>query len=212
MRGSLHNSGHTVNTFTVVHGAISGQSVVTPHATSVAVTAERLELKADALLKHNIDELLRTRHQKRVELSRYCRRSRSWLDKIFSEGRREIPLKYLDRIADFFGIATYQLFQPGISPLTERRSGHDRRGLRDRRLSRAVVSEKRGDIDWVNIIRALDDQDRADVLEIAQAKLNASIDALRRPLRGAPTRDAPDRTAESTPATGAPQKRRPHAR
>ena len=50
---------------------------------------------------------------------------------------RGVPLKHLDRIADFFGIATYQLLQPGISPLTERRSGRERRTGHDRRVSMA---------------------------------------------------------------------------
>jgi hypothetical protein len=65
----------------------------------------------------------------------WCRRTDSWLSKILDDqGNRGLPLKYLDRIADFFGIATYQLFQPGISPLLERRKGERRSGL-DRRVA-----------------------------------------------------------------------------
>jgi hypothetical protein len=41
----------------------------------------------------------------------------------------------LDAFADYFGIETYQLFQPGISQLTERRSGGDRRATADRRVN-----------------------------------------------------------------------------
>lgn len=99
-------------------------------------------MHASRLLKHNIDALLRGRHQTRHDLAQWCRRSDPWLSKILSESpgnnqSRSVPLKYLDRIADFFGIATYQLFQPGISGLTERRSGRDRRTGLDRRISQA---------------------------------------------------------------------------
>lgn len=94
-----------------------------------------MSLKAHYLLKQNIDALLQARGQKRRELAAWCRRSESWLSQIFTKDDRNIPLKYLDRIADFFGVATYQLFQPGISPLTERRKGQDRRGRQDRRIS-----------------------------------------------------------------------------
>src|SRR3990167_6415483 len=92
-------------------------------------------MKAEYLLKANIDTLLRARHQTRHDLALWCRRSDAWLSKILGKDNRNIPLEYLDRIADFFGIATYQLFQPGISPLTERRKGLDRRSGKDRRLS-----------------------------------------------------------------------------
>lgn len=104
-------------------------------------------MRAEQRLKHNIDALLRARGQTRHDLALWCRRSDSWLSKIFAEPRtasdraeRSIPLKYLDRMADFFGLATYQLFQPGISPLTERRSGRDRRQGQDRRISRHDAS------------------------------------------------------------------------
>ena len=97
-------------------------------------------MKAHYLLKQNIDTLLRARGQKRRELAAWCRRSESWLSQIFIDEERNIPLKYLDRIADFFGLATYQLFQPGISPLTERRKGLDRRVRPDRRVSRVTDS------------------------------------------------------------------------
>jgi hypothetical protein len=96
-------------------------------------------VRADRLLRQNIDALLRARHQTRHDLAMWCRRSDAWLSKILSETetnnqKRSVPLKYLDRIADFFGLSVYQLFQPGIGPLTERRKHGDRRGGRDRRL------------------------------------------------------------------------------
>jgi transcriptional regulator with XRE-family HTH domain len=91
-------------------------------------------LKAVYILKKNIDALLQARGQKRKELAQYCGRTEAWMSQIFTKPHREIPLKYLDRIADFFGLAPYQLFQPGISPLTERRKGGDRRSGVDRRV------------------------------------------------------------------------------
>jgi hypothetical protein len=92
-------------------------------------------LKATYLLKQNIDALLKARGQKRKDLALWCRKSESWLSQIFREDERNMPLKYLDRIADFFGLATYQLFQPGLSGMAERRKGGDRRTGFDRRMS-----------------------------------------------------------------------------
>lgn len=94
-------------------------------------------MKASYLFKKNIETLLQARGQTRHDLAFYCRRTDAWLSKILGKDDRNLPMKYLDRIADFFGIATYQLFQPGISPLTERRKG-DRRRVADRRVSRLV--------------------------------------------------------------------------
>lgn len=99
-------------------------------------------MQATRLLKHNIETLLKARGQTQHDLAQWCRRTDAWLSKILSESpennqSRSVPLKYYDRIADFFGIATYQLFQPGISPLTERRGGRERRTGLDRRVSHA---------------------------------------------------------------------------
>ena len=96
-------------------------------------------MKASVLLRQNIKAILKARGQTAHDLALWCRMDDSWISKILSDGPEDrakgIPLKHLDRIADFFGIATYQLFQPGSSPLTERRSGHDRRSGMDRRIS-----------------------------------------------------------------------------
>jgi hypothetical protein len=92
-------------------------------------------MQANLLLKTNIDALLRARGQTRKDLAMWCRRSESWISKAFRDPNRSIPLRYFDRIADFFGLATYQLFQPGITPYTERRSGKERRSGMERRLS-----------------------------------------------------------------------------
>lgn len=94
----------------------------------------RTELNALTLLRRNIESLLYGRKESQASLAWALGHDKSWLNK-FLKGDREIQLKDLDRIADFFGIATYQLFQPGISPLTERRNGPDRRSGKDRRIS-----------------------------------------------------------------------------
>lgn len=167
-----------------------------------------LKLKADRLLKHNIDSLLKARGQTRHELALYCRRSDAWLSKIMSGdesgGDRNVPLKYLDRIADFFGVATYQLFQPGISPLTERRLVHERRSGRDRRISNAVpVSQRPGDVDLMDIIRALSRSGRERGIQILGDILNDEIQHLR--TRPASHAD-PDRTADSGGSSPSPSR------
>lgn len=92
-------------------------------------------MKANALLKSNVDALLKARHQTRKDLAHWCRKSESWISKVMTEERREFPLNTLDRIADFFGLATYQLLQPGLTGAAERRKGMDRRSGKDRRIS-----------------------------------------------------------------------------
>lgn len=93
-------------------------------------------MHAHRLLANNIAALLAGRHHTQKELAVWCRHSEVWISKIL-RGERQLGVKDLDRIADFFGIATYQLFQPGISPLTERRSGKDRRKNHERRVGHA---------------------------------------------------------------------------
>lgn len=92
-----------------------------------------LTVKAARMLSNNIEALLRARHQSGHDLAQWCHHSDVWIS-LFLAGKRQIQLKDLDRIADFFGLATYQLFQPGISSLTERRVSTDRRSGRDRRI------------------------------------------------------------------------------
>lgn len=92
-----------------------------------------MPLKAINQLRQNIETLLRKRHEDQKTLAFFLNRHPSTINK-FLKGTRELQLADLDRIADFFGLATYQLFQPGISPLSERRLLRDRRGGRDRRI------------------------------------------------------------------------------
>jgi hypothetical protein len=93
-------------------------------------------MRANQLLKNNVIALLKARGNTRKDLAQWCYRGESWISKILKEPRREFPNKYLDRIADFFGLATYQLFQPGLTHDTERRRSERRVG-KDRRMSHA---------------------------------------------------------------------------
>lgn len=94
------------------------------------------DLRALFLIRTNISGLLHARKQSQADLASWLGKGRSWMNK-FLNGTREIQLKDLDRIADFFGLATYQLFQPGVVPGSERRSGRERRSGHDRRVSNA---------------------------------------------------------------------------
>lgn len=93
-------------------------------------------MRADRILSENIQHLLRARGQSQKDLATWCQHTETWLSSIL-RGERHFRVIDYDRIADFFGIAVYQLFQPGISPLTERRKGRDRRNGHDRRVSHA---------------------------------------------------------------------------
>lgn len=90
-------------------------------------------VKVARILSGNIQAILAARHQTQHDLALWCRHSDVWLSN-FLAGKRQIQLRDLDRLADFFGLATYQLFQPGISAVSERRSGRERRQNRDRRI------------------------------------------------------------------------------
>ena len=132
-------------------------------------------MKANALIKANVDALLKKRHLTRRDLAQWCRKSESWISKVMTEDRREFPLKYLDRIADFFGMAAYQLFQPGIAGGSERRSGLDRRTGKDRRLS-ALNHQVRESVS--SLIATITPAEVADLIR-ARALTGASRDVLR---------------------------------
>jgi hypothetical protein len=144
-------------------------------------------MKALPLLKQNIEALLRARHQDQKDLAQWCRRTEAWLSAALSKEERGIPVKYLDRIADFFGLATYQLFQPGITPLTERRSKVSRRSGHDRRISNLrvvadatphlMVSLEPEEVARVQRLRLLSETDRQKVDDLLR-------EVLRRPGKG----------------------------
>lgn len=166
------------------------------------------DLKANLLLKHNITALLRARGQDNKDLAMWCRRSESWMSQIFTKEERGIPLKYLDRIADFFGIATYQLLQPGISPLTERRSKRDRRSGHDRRVSAVVLSQKPGDVDLMDVVRAISRPGREKAIAILADILN---DELRGSHTTGPTRGGSGHNGGTHGPTAVP-KPKPHGK
>lgn len=93
----------------------------------------RTDLKSLYILRENIRSLLAARKEEQKALAEWCGHDKSWMNKFLNEGRG-IRVGDFDRIASFFGIETYQLFQPGISRLTERRSGADRRTQKERRI------------------------------------------------------------------------------
>lgn len=90
--------------------------------------------RAHEVLKENVKQLMAARHARQIDVALWCGHGKSWVNK-WLNGDREIQFRDLDRLADFFGLLPHQLFTPGISPLTERRSGIERRKGRDRRSS-----------------------------------------------------------------------------
>ena len=137
-------------------------------------------MRAYAVMKANVDAVLKARGITREDLSKYCRREVSWASKILNDPERWFPMPYWDRISDFLGLLPYQLLQPGISAVTERRKTSDRRSGRDRRLSamshhvRESVSSTIANLsaaDVADVIRwrTLTEESRAAVRETMQA-------------------------------------------
>lgn len=75
-------------------------------------------MNATRILVANIAALLRARGQSQHDLARWCRKSDPWLSDFLAE-KKQTQLRNLDRIADFFGLEAYQLFQPGISVVSQ---------------------------------------------------------------------------------------------
>jgi hypothetical protein len=157
-------------------------------------------MKALPLLKHNIDTLLHARRQTRRDLAQWVRQSMNnkiidpWISHIFNTPDAEIQTKYLDRIADFFGVSVYQLFQPGISHLTERRKS-ERRSGKDRRLSamngrvrqtlaEAVAGLTADDVADVIRLKRLGTEARSGVRRRIETLERSEQQALRRKHRG----------------------------
>lgn len=88
-------------------------------------------MRIDQLLLNNIRALLEKRGETQKDLARWAGHHETWLSKILRE-ERGIRTSDLENIAGYFGLEVFQLFQPGITPYTERRRG-DRRSGRDRR-------------------------------------------------------------------------------
>lgn len=88
--------------------------------------------KAIVQLRMNVEFLLMQRRRTQADLAAEMGVDPTTLSRFLS-GKREIQLHHLDGMAAFFGLQTYELFRPGISPLTERRVIKDRRQGIDRR-------------------------------------------------------------------------------
>ena len=96
-------------------------------------------MKSQRILRQNIAAILRARGMTPADLAKACGLSRSWATKVFKERRdpreqRPITMQHLEKFVEVLGLSAYQLFQPGISHLTERRKGRDRRSGQDRRI------------------------------------------------------------------------------
>lgn len=91
-------------------------------------------LKSLHILRMNIRSLLLKRRESEAALAEALGfKHRSSLNKFLNNDRAGFQMWRLDRLSDFFGLPVYQLFQPGISPLLERRILADRRMGHDRR-------------------------------------------------------------------------------
>lgn len=89
-------------------------------------------LRAVNQLRENVRELMRVRGLDQKSVSFALGHHPTWINK-FLKGTRPINVADLDGLSDLFGFTAYQLFQPGIAPLTERRK-RERRSGRDRRI------------------------------------------------------------------------------
>ncbi len=86
------------------------------------------------IFRENVAALLRERGADGATLAFACGHDKSWASKVLT-GEREIRMSDIDLVADFFGMSAYQLLQPGVAMLTERRVG-ERRSGEDRRQPR----------------------------------------------------------------------------
>jgi hypothetical protein len=162
-------------------------------------------MRANDLMKHNVVALLKGRRQTQRDLAQWCRRSDAWIGKILKEERREFPMKYWDRIADFFGVSVYQLIQPGISAVTERRRRDRRSGL-ERRLRNIAGEPHRAAISDQSLIREvlnLGADDRIELVRLLAQTKRRGIDVP----STAGTTPGPD--SSSPPSAGARASQRP---
>src|SRR5262245_18701883 len=105
--------------------------------TALALQQDPTMRRAENVLRENLRSLLLHRGAEQKDLAQWCGHAKSWINK-FLNGSRGLAVDELDRLADFFGLTAHQLFQPGISPMTERRKGTDRRTTNERRLGPEV--------------------------------------------------------------------------
>ena len=156
-------------------------------------------MKANRIIKQNIEALLKARGLPRRDLAQWCYRSDSWLSKILREERREFAAKDLDRIADFFGLAAYQLFQPGLA--VERRKSVDRRSGRERRVGPANRL-------MLGLGSMLNPLRHAHTSELADALLAATADHERKVAAIFAEAESRRQAAAARPTVPAPSRRR----
>jgi transcriptional regulator with XRE-family HTH domain len=93
-------------------------------------------MRAARLLAENVSALLKKKGMKQTDLAQWCRHSDVWVSQ-FLRGERNWQLDDLDRVADFLGLDTHELFRPGIAAETDRRVAQ-RRVNPERRVGHAV--------------------------------------------------------------------------
>jgi transcriptional regulator with XRE-family HTH domain len=92
------------------------------------------DLKALHILRLNVRAGLLKRGESEAQLATNLGfKHRSSLNKFLNSERAGFQMRRLDKMAAFFGVAVYQLFQPGTSELTDRRHSQRRSG-QDRRI------------------------------------------------------------------------------
>lgn len=144
-------------------------STLTPDVVAIYPTS----MKTPRLLAENVRALLAREHQQQTDLAQWCRKSDVWVSQ-FLRGERNWRLEDLDRVADLWGLQAYQLFIPGIADRSERRSGTDRRTVKDRRIGHAARA----------IFRVADELDRTHhrrrISPHADVAATVTLDALKR--------------------------------
>lgn len=108
------------------------------------------DLKALYILRANVRALLAKRKESEALLALALGfKHRSSLNKFLNSERAGFQMSRLDKLAAFFGLPVYQLFQPGISPLAERRISGERRSKAERRIghSHRVMLHTAAEID-----------------------------------------------------------------
>lgn len=83
-------------------------------------------------LRENVRELIRVRGVQQNDITFALKKDPTWLSK-FLQGQRPIHITDIDALAEFFGLSGYQLCQPGITAVTERRR-QERRSGGERRI------------------------------------------------------------------------------
>lgn len=96
---------------------------------------KQFRIPAVRLLKENVEALRLQKQLHRKDLSwALGHESESTISKIYKHPERTFSIHDLDKLAEALGVETFQLFIPGVSASTEKRSGKDRRSGQERRV------------------------------------------------------------------------------